>query len=52
MMQLCNNVIDIRLRRKTSMAAAKGKTAVEFDSKKYKHYYRFIWSESKNIKVG
>lgn len=34
-MQWCNNVIDIRLHRKTSMAAAKGKTAMEFDSIKY-----------------
>lgn len=34
------------------MAAAKEKTAVEFDSWKCKHYFEFIWSESKNVESG
>lgn len=46
----CGDIIDLRRRNKTSMAV-KEKTAIEFDSRKYKKYFEFIWSESKNIEA-
>lgn len=45
-MQPCGKVTDMRRCTKK-----KKKTAIEFDSENYKHYFELIWSESKNIKV-
>lgn len=38
-------------RTKTSMVAAREKTAIAFDSWKCKHYFEVIWSKSKNTEV-
>lgn len=42
-------------KQQNKMAAAKlkkKKTAIDFDSLKYKHHFDFIWSKWKNIEVG
>lgn len=51
-MQPIGNIIDLPRRTETNMAAAREVAVIEFDRWKYKRYFEFIWSESKNMEAG
>lgn len=51
-MQPFTNVIDRRRYTKTSIVAAKEKTATELDSWKYRHYFELIWLNQGILTLG